>query len=132
MKSEFWSLAAVGIFVAIVAPTYWFITKDPTGTWALGMTVSLFAFLAFFLWTVGRAVGVRPEDDPDGEIADGAGELGFFPPFSWWPLFCGLAFAVVIIGVATLNWWVLMLAAPVGGVVVVGWVFEYYRGVHAH
>ena len=32
----------------------------------------------------------RPEDRKDGEIADGAGELGFFPPYSWWPLWCGL------------------------------------------
>ena len=32
----------------------------------------------------------RPEDRKDGEIADGAGELGFFPPYSWWPLWCAL------------------------------------------
>ena len=37
----------------------------------------------------------RHQDGPasrgpkEGEIADGAGELGFFPPYSWWPLWCG-------------------------------------------
>ena len=35
----------------------------------------------------------RPEDRKDGEIADGAGELGFFPPYSWWPLWCALTLA---------------------------------------
>ena len=42
----------------------------------------------------------RPEDLKDAEIADGAGELGFFPPYSWWPLWCGGALAVIVYGVA--------------------------------
>ena len=46
------------------------------------------------LKVVREAVGFaepRPEDRMDGEIADGAGELGFFPPYSWWPLWCAAA-----------------------------------------
>ena len=42
----------------------------------------------------GQADPDRPEDRSDGEIADGAGEQGFFPPYSWWPLFCASALAV--------------------------------------
>ena len=75
----------------------------------------------------------RPEDRKDAEIADGAGELGFFPPYSWWPLWCALTLGRVVFGIAA------------GRLVAVhhrrrcsarwrcaGWIFEYYRGEHAH
>ena len=35
---------------------------------------------------VARRVEIRPEDYEDAEIEDGAGELGFFSPHSWWPI----------------------------------------------
>ncbi len=75
----------------------------------------------------------RPEDRKDAEIADGAGELGFFPPYSWWPLWCALTLGVIVYGDGA------------GCVVAAhhrcrasarwrssGWIFEYYRGEHAH
>ena len=73
----------------------------------------------------------RPEDRKDGEIADGAGELGFFPPYSWWPLWCGLALAVIVLRrrdrlVAVHH------RRRLGAVALSGWIFEYYRGEHAH
>ena len=51
----------------------------------------------------------RPEDRKDGEIADGAGELGFFPPYSWWPLWCGLTLAVMVFGIAAGAWWLFII-----------------------
>ena len=74
----------------------------------------------------------RPEDRSDGEIADGAGELGFFPPYSWWPLWCALALAVVVYGVALAAWWLVIIGFTVGAIVLCGFIFEYYRGEHAH
>ena len=44
-----------------------------------------------FFWFVSRRIDLRPEDRPDGEIAEGAGEIGFFSPGSYWPF--GLALA---------------------------------------
>ena len=74
----------------------------------------------------------RPEDRKDGEIADGAGELGFFPPYSWWPMWCGLTLAVIVYGTALGLWWLLIIGGALGALALSGWVFEYYRGEHAH
>ena len=71
------------------APAYWFITGDWTGTSALTMTTLLAAMVTIYLGFHAAKMEPRPEDRKDGEIADGAGELGFFPPYSWWPLWCG-------------------------------------------
>ncbi len=73
----------------------------------------------------------RPEDRSDGEIADGAGEQGFFPPYSWWPMFCALALATIVMGIV-IGWWLFIIGVGVGALTVAGWIFEYYRGVHAH
>ncbi len=131
MKAETWTIVGVGIFFALVAPIYWLLTNDWTGTTALVMTFLLCALLGFYLGVVANQIPGRPEDRSDGEIADGAGELGFFPPYSWWPLFTASALAVVVLGVV-IGWWLFIIGAGILGAMVVGWVFEYYRGIHAH
>ena len=93
------------VFLVLVTPAYWFITDasdrgpDWTGTSALVMTTLLAAdghrsTSAFHA----KKMDPRPEDRKDAEIADGAGELGFFPPYSWWPLWCALTLAVMVFG----------------------------------
>ncbi|MFD1860054.1 cytochrome c oxidase subunit 4 [Aeromicrobium camelliae] len=131
MKNEFWILAGCAVFFVFVTPTYWVLSGDPTGTTALTMTLLLCLMLVLYLGFVSKQVHPRPEDRKDGDIIDGAGELGFFPPFSWWPLWAAMVFGVLMLGIVV-GWWLFLLAVPFGAVVVVGWVFEYYRGVHAH
>ena len=90
----------------------------------VGMIGGYFALLA-------RRIDARPEDDEHAEIADGAGEQGVFAPWSWWPLVlaagAALAFAALAVG-----YWMLVIAVPIGIVGLVGWVFEFSRGQHAH
>jgi hypothetical protein len=74
----------------------------------------------------------RPEDRPDAEIADGAGELGFFPPYSWWPLWCGASLGVMVYGIAIGAWWLLIIGVGLGALALSGLVFEYYRGEYSH
>jgi len=31
-----------------------------------------------------------------------------------------------------IGWWLFILGVGFGAVMVVGWIFEYYRGIHAH
>ena len=131
MKAETWTILGCGIFFALIAPIYWLLTEDWTGTTALVMTFLLCLLLGFYLYVVAKQIPARPEDRLDGEIADGAGELGFFPPYSWWPLFCALGLAVVVVGFV-IGWWLFIIGAVLLGGMVLGWVFEYYRGVHAH
>ncbi len=131
MKAESWIIVSIAIFCALVAPIYWWITYDPTGTTALVMTTLLCTLLGFYLIVVAKQIPARPEDRDDGDIIDGAGELGFFPPYSWWPLYCSLAFTAIVLGLV-FGWWLFIIGAGLGLFTLIGWIFEYYRGVHAH
>ena len=131
MRVETWTIASIGVFFTVVTPVYWLLAKDPTGTSALVMTSLLGWLLAFFLGVVAKQIPDRPEDRNDAEISDGAGELGFFPPFSWWPLFCAGAIAVMALGFV-FGWWLFIIGVGIGGITLLGFVFEFYRGYHAH
>lgn len=131
MKAEAWIFAICTVFFLFVSPSYWFVTGDWTGTSALTMTLLLTLMVTIYLGFHAKNMEPRPEDRKDAEIADGAGELGFFPPYSWWPLWCGMTLAVVVLGVV-IGWWLLIIGAALGAVALSGWIFEYYRGLHAH
>lgn len=131
MKIEAWIFGGNTVFFAIVAPSYWLITGDPTGTAALTMTFGLTALVTFYLGFHANKMEVRPEDNKYGDIVEGAGELGFFPPYSWWPLWCAMALATCVLGVI-FGWWLLIIGVCAGSMALCGWVFEYYRGEHAH
>jgi hypothetical protein len=131
MKAEAWIFGICTAFFVLVTPSYWFITGDPTGTSALVMTTLLTLLITFYLGIHAARMEPRPEDRKDAEIADGAGELGFFPPYSWWPLWCALTLATIVLGVV-IGWWLVVIGVVLGAVALSGWVFEYYRGEHAH
>ena len=131
MKMETWTMGICALFFALVTPIYWIMSEDPTGTSALVMTTLLASLVAFYLGVVARQIDDRPEDRKEAEIAEGAGELGFFPPYSWWPLYAASALAVVVLGVV-IGWWLVIIGVGLGALALVGFVFEYYRGFHAH
>lgn len=132
MKAEAWMFLSTTIFFGLVAPSYWFITGDWTGTSALFMTALLVLMITVYLGFHAAKMDPRPEDRQDGDIIEGAGELGFFPPYSWWPLWCGLAFATFTYGLAMGAWWLFIIGVGLGAIALSGWIFEYYRGEHAH
>jgi Cytochrome c oxidase subunit IV len=132
VKAETWLFVIVTVFLALVTPAYWFIAEDWTGTSALTMTTLLTAMIALYLGFHARKMDPRPEDRQEAEIADGAGELGFFPPYSWWPLWCALTLGVMVYGTALGEWWLVIIGGTLGAVALSGLIFEYYRGEHAH
>jgi hypothetical protein len=138
MKSEAWIFVACTIFLVLVTPSYWLITDssihggDWTGTSALTMATLLTAMMSVYLGFHARRMEPRPEDRKDGEIADGAGELGFFPPYSWWPLWCALTLGVIVYGAAMAAYWLMIIGGALGVIALSGLIFEYYRGEHAH
>ena len=81
MKVEAWVFGILSVFLVVVTPIYWLMSEDPTGTAALTMTCLLAALVFFYLYFHAARMEPRPEDRKDAEIADGAGELGFFPPY---------------------------------------------------
>jgi Cytochrome c oxidase subunit IV len=131
MKVEGYLFVFSALFFAIMDVIYWLWSHDPTGATALALTVGLAGLVGFYILFTGRRVGPRPEDDKEGEIADGAGELGFFSPHSWWPLFAALAAATASLGVV-IGWWLLMIGMLCVVLAAIGFVFEYYRGHFAH
>jgi hypothetical protein len=131
MKFEGSLFIGCAIFFGGADIVYWYFSKDPTGTTALALAVGLAFLTGFYLLFTGRRLPERPEDNPDGEIEEGTGELGFFSPHSWWPLFVGLAAAIAALGVA-IGWWMFLIGLLALFLTTIGFVFEYYRGVYAH
>jgi len=132
MRAEAWIFAICTVFFLLVAPAYWFISYDPTGTSALVMTFLLTLLVTFYLGFHATRMDPRPEDRQDGEIVDGAGELGFFPPHSWWPLWAAATLGLSVFGIAMGAWWLFLIGAGLGVLALCGWIYEYYVGEHAH
>jgi hypothetical protein len=129
----FWILAA---FFGFAAALYGFWTwiddsdpgMEPAGTVALALTTVLAAFIAFYLGRVHKAQGAElPEDRLDANIDDGDAELGFFSPWSWWPIMLAGSAALLFLGLA-IGFWIAYIAVGLGIISLVGWVYEYYRG----
>ena len=125
-------LGGAPLFLAF-AIAYGLVTgwNEPVGASALFLTSGLAIMIGAYLFYTARHIDARPEDNPYGEIAEGAGELGEFAPHSWWPLVTAGSAAILFAGVA-IGWWLMLIGAAAAAIGVVGWVFEFYRGEHAH
>jgi hypothetical protein len=131
MKVEGLLFASGVAFFGAVSVIYWVFSEEPAGTTALAFTGGLALLVGYYVLFTGRRVGVRPEDRNDGDIEEAAGEYGFFSPHSWWPLPTALAAAVTGMGLI-FGWWLVFLGVTALGLAIIGFVFEYYRGEHAH
>ncbi len=133
MKVETLLFGSGGMFFAPIATIYGFVTgwHEPVGVSALYLTSGLALLVGLYLWLTSRRIDPRPEDDPYAEISQGSGELGHYSPYSWWPLVAGAGAAVLFAGMAV-GWWLFLIGVGFGGIGMLGWVFEYYRGEHAH
>lgn len=131
MRAEVLIFSFTGIFFTLVTPIYWLVAREIAGTWALGLAAALGWMVTGYLWITSRHIDVRYEDDVHGEIADGAGELGFFPPHSIWPFWCALTLSIMVLG-PVFGWWLTLLGMGIGIWALCGWVYEYYRGDYQH
>ncbi|MFC7406066.1 cytochrome c oxidase subunit 4 [Georgenia alba] len=129
---EAWLFLA-GVFAFIpVAVIYGFVADwEPVGTTGLFLLAALSALAGGYLWITGRRIDMRPEDNPTADIDERAGEVGVFSPHSWWPLVLGIATTLGFLGLA-IGWWMVGLGMFIGLVGLVGLLFEFYRGQHAH
>lgn len=119
-------------FFLIVSVGYgWWSGWEMVGTLALALVGGLVGMIGLYLGLVARRIDARPEDDPYGQIDQGAGEQGVFSPGSWWPVACGAAAAITFLGLAV-GWWLVGIGVVLGLLALTGWVFEFSRGQHAH
>lgn len=133
MRVEYKLFLAMTPFYIVVGVVYGVMTdwSEPVGALALLLTAGLVTMIGGYLVLTARRIDKRPEDDPEGLIEEGAGDQGVYAPWSWWPLVTGFAAAVAFASLA-IGWWLLYIGAAIGAVALVGWVFEYSRGQHAH
>jgi hypothetical protein len=125
MKVEGYLFAFIAAFLAPIDVIYWFTSHDPTGTTALALGVLLGTLVGTYLLVTASRMEPRPEDLPDAEISDGSGEIGFFSPYSWAPLWCALSAATIFAGMV-FGWWMVFLGAAFAIPAVGSMVFEYY------
>jgi cytochrome c oxidase subunit IV len=128
--TAFFALAAVGY--GVLTALYATGGIEWAGTTALVLTTGLTLITGTFFRFVARRLDTRPEDYEDAEIADGAGELGFFSPGSWWPLLIALSASVTAVAVAMWLPWLIAAGAVFVLASVAGLVFEYYIGPEKH
>ncbi len=138
MKTEAKLFLFMVIFFAIVTPIYVIMTWDAAvghpeviGTTVLVLTLLFCAMIWGLLALTGRSTGARPEDRADGEIIEGAGALGFFPPTSIIPFWSTIAISIMLLG-AVFGWWLTLLGAGLGIYAALGWAYEYYVGDYQH
>jgi Cytochrome c oxidase subunit IV len=134
MRTEYKIFGGVALFLFSAAILYASWTRGQTyhvemvGTVALILSGLLCTMCAGFFWFVARRIDLRPEDRPDADIAEGAGEVGFFSPGSYWPFGLAIFAAIGGFGLVFVQWWV--LGAGLIGIVfsACGLLFEYYSG----
>lgn len=127
MKATGFMFSVLAGFFAIVSVVYWFWSKDPTGTTALVLTFGLCVLIGYYVLYTIRRVPPQPEDRSDADISDGAGELGFFSPHSWWPIAVAAGFSVFALGLI-FGVWLSLIGVAILATAASGFLFEYYVG----
>ncbi|GAA4548381.1 cytochrome c oxidase subunit 4 [Amycolatopsis samaneae] len=139
MKVEARIFDIVAGFAFVVAAVYGFMTHymsgygtEPIGVVALILTGGLALLAGSYLRFVSRRIEARPEDREDAEISDGAGELGFFSPGSYWPVGLAASAALGGLALAFFHVWLLIIAIVALLITIGGLVFEYHTGPSHH
>ncbi len=131
MKVEALIFNVIGVFCIVLSIVYGFWAREPIGTTALVLSGGLTFLIGGFFWFVSRRIDARPEDRKDADIADGAGELGFFPPASYWPFGLAVSAALMGLGMAFFYSWLMAIAGVALLITIGGLLFEYYVGQNA-
>jgi hypothetical protein len=131
MKVEALVFNIIAVFCVTAAVVYGLWAREPIGTTALVLSGGLTGLIGGFFWFVSRRIDARPEDRKDADIAEGAGELGFFSPSSYWPV--ALAASAGLMGLALAFWyiWLVVIAVVALLTTIGGLLFEYYVGQNA-
>jgi hypothetical protein len=103
---------------------------EVVGTTALVLSGGLCLIIGSYFAFVARRIDLRPEDRTDADIAEGAGELGFFSPGSYWPFGLALSATAAGLGLVFLEWWLVALGVAAVLIGAGGLLFEYYTRGH--
>jgi hypothetical protein len=130
-ESRIFNGVAVFLFASATVYAIWTgkernVGTDWIGTVALVLSGMLCLMCGLYFSFVARRIEPRPEDRLDAEIDEGAGDVGFFSPGSYWPF--GVALAAAVAGLGVAFWYPWLIAVGMVAVLLAagGLLFEYY------
>lgn len=129
MKASWRLFGGLSVFYVLMTVIYWQVGGEPVGIGGMLLAACLAGMVAFYVWFTQKRIGVTlPEDNLTAEIADGAGELGFYSPHSWWPLPVALSACTFGLGLI-IGWWLSLIGVGALMISVIGMVTEYEKPV---
>jgi len=132
MKANWKLFSLLAIFYVIMTVIYWFVGGEPVGITGMLLSACLAGMVGFYLWFTQKRIGSAiPSDNDDAEIADDAGELGFYSPHSWWPLPVALSATALSLGLV-IGWWLVLIALGALVMSIIGMVTEYEKPISQH
>ncbi len=127
MKASWKLFGGLSVFYVIMTVIYWQIGGEEVGIAGMLLSACLAGMVGFYVWFTQKRIGVTlPEDNLTAEIADGAGELGFYSPHSWWPLPVALSACVFALGLIV-GWWLSLIGLGALVISIIGMVTEYEK-----
>lgn len=134
MRTEARLFLALAVFFWLAAVAYGIWSRqtqghvEVVGVAGLILTGGLVGIPGGFFWFVSRRIDLRPEDRGDAEIAEAAGDVGFFSPGSYWPVTLAAAATVIGIALSLVQVWLLVIGVLLLLFSIGGLLFEYYVG----
>ena len=134
MKVSWQLFIGLALFYVLMTVIYWQVGGEPVGIGGMLLAAALAGMVGFYVWFTQRRIGqILPADNLTALISDGAGELGFYSPHSWWPLpvalsMCALTLSLII------GWWLTVISLGALVISIIGMVTEYEKpiAVSAH
>ena len=134
MKVSWQLFIGLSVFYVLMTIIYWQVGGEPVGIGGMVLAAALAGMVGFYVWFTQRRIGqILPEDNLTALISDGAGDLGFYSPHSWWPLpvalsMCALTLSLII------GWWLTVISLGALVISIIGMVTEYEKpiAVSAH
>jgi Cytochrome c oxidase subunit IV len=124
VESRIFEICTVFFFVCAIV--YAALAREPVGIVGLTLTGGLSLIIGTYFRFVSRRLQPRPEDNPEAEVSDGAGDVGFFSPGSYWPIGLGAAAAMTAVSIAYWLPWAIVISAVILLFMVGGLLFEYH------
>ena len=129
MKIEGFLFGFLSLFFAGSAIVYWIVSRDPAGFTCLLLSAGMVFIIGYYVLFTASRMDARPEDRDDAEIAEGAGEVGFFAPHSWWPIALAASFTLTTLGLV-FGPFLVVIGLIAVLVALSGLLFEYYLGIN--
>ena len=127
MKASWKLFGGLSVFYVIMTVIYWQVGGEEVGIAGMLLSACLAGMVGFYVWFTQKRIGVTlPEDNLTAEIADGAGELGFYSPHSWWPLPVAVSACVFALGLI-IGWWLSLIGLGAMVISIIGMVTEYEK-----